>query len=163
MDQVIRTKYVLGFMFSEDRTRVALVRKNRPLWQKDHLNGIGGHIEKGELPWDAMKREFLEETGVLTGGMDYWREFAEMILPDAHVYCFMADAWKDMPDIQTMTNEMVQWYSLDYLQREKPSMIENLKWLIPLGASRECLNVVVTYHHSMEDPDACKRPAGTNI
>ena len=25
----------------------------------------GGYVQKGEYPWDALKREYLEETGVL--------------------------------------------------------------------------------------------------
>ena len=37
--------YVLGFLFSPDCKRVALIIKNRPDWQAGFLNGIGGKID----------------------------------------------------------------------------------------------------------------------
>lgn len=58
----VQRRYVLGFLFSEDGSRVLLIWKNRPAWQAGKLNGIGGKIEDGEQPLDAMKREFVEET-----------------------------------------------------------------------------------------------------
>jgi len=70
-------RYVLGFMFNEEITEVALIRKNRPVWQAGHLNGIGGHVEPGEAPDIAMAREFLEETGAITSLGD-WIKFAQM-------------------------------------------------------------------------------------
>lgn len=58
-----QTKYVVGFMFSEDSSKVALIRKNRPEWQKGLLNGIGGHCESSDKNnQDTMIREFEEET-----------------------------------------------------------------------------------------------------
>lgn len=39
---------VLGFVFNKEHTKIALIKKNRPEWQKDKYNGIGGHIEKKE-------------------------------------------------------------------------------------------------------------------
>ena len=56
-------EYVCGFLFSPDRTRVLLIRKNRPAWQAGKLNGLGGKIEPGETPLEAMRREFREEAG----------------------------------------------------------------------------------------------------
>lgn len=54
---------VVGFPFF-DFDGVYLIRKNRPEWQAGMLNGIGGHVEKGETPINAMIRECFEETGV---------------------------------------------------------------------------------------------------
>ncbi len=42
--------YVTGFMYSIDRKRVVLIEKINPEWQKGHLNGVGGKIEKDETP-----------------------------------------------------------------------------------------------------------------
>lgn len=58
----VKHRYVLGLLFSEDASRVLLVWKNRPAWQNGKLNGIGGKIEPGETPLQAMDREFVEET-----------------------------------------------------------------------------------------------------
>lgn len=58
--------YVIGFAFSEDRQRVVLIRKNGAAVpeHKGKLNGVGGKIEPHETTYEAMSREFKEETGV---------------------------------------------------------------------------------------------------
>lgn len=68
---------VLGFGFTNDN-RVALIRKIRPDWQRGSFNGVGGHIEPGESPVDAMVREFMEETGVKIDKW-HWTQFAKLI------------------------------------------------------------------------------------
>lgn len=57
MIKIIKRQYVLGFLFNENLTKVVLVRKKRPEWQCGLLNGVGGKIEDGEPPLDAMVRE----------------------------------------------------------------------------------------------------------
>ena len=48
--------YVLGFAFNKNFREVLLILKNKPQWQKGLYNGIGGKIEEGELPIEAMVR-----------------------------------------------------------------------------------------------------------
>jgi hypothetical protein len=70
-----KDRYVVGFVFSKDLSRVLLVLKNRPAWQDGKFNGIGGKIEGDETAFEAMNREFVEET-YFDGWMDtrgYWR------------------------------------------------------------------------------------------
>jgi 8-oxo-dGTP diphosphatase len=43
-------KYVVGFLFNEGKTKVVLIKKNRPDWQKGYFNGVGGKIEGDETP-----------------------------------------------------------------------------------------------------------------
>lgn len=57
-------KYVLGFAFSKDLSKVLLINKSKPEWQAGFKNGIGGKVEQGELLPFAMSREFFEETGI---------------------------------------------------------------------------------------------------
>lgn len=88
-------EYVLGYIFSEDMEDVLLIRKERPYWQKGMLNGIGGKIEKEEMPREAIKREMLEEAGIETTD-DIWTKcgkikVVEMKIPhrlvaEVHVY-----------------------------------------------------------------------------
>ena len=66
-------KYVVGFLFSPKHDWVVLIEKLRPKWQVGLLNGVGGHIESGELSYKAMVREFHEEAGVPD---TKWRQFA---------------------------------------------------------------------------------------
>ena len=58
-------RYVLGFVMDEKKERIVLVHKNRPNFQVGKLNGLGGKIEEGETPVEAMKREILEESGLV--------------------------------------------------------------------------------------------------
>ena len=59
-------KYVTGFLFSADASHLVLIKKINPAWQRGLFNGIGGKVEANEIAVDAMVRECLEETGVLT-------------------------------------------------------------------------------------------------
>ena len=55
-------RYVLGFVFDFGWHNVLLIHKTKDDWQKGRMNGLGGKIEDGEPPIDAMVREFREET-----------------------------------------------------------------------------------------------------
>ncbi len=121
--------YVNGFMFSEDKKKVALIKKNKPSWQKGLLNGIGGKIEKDETPQMAIVREFEEETGVKTKISD-WKLFV-IINKDLEykLYFFVAINNKIF-DIKTMEEEEVGIYDTNNLPQKK---LFNLNWLIPMS------------------------------
>jgi 8-oxo-dGTP diphosphatase len=55
-------RYVLGFVFDFGFRNVLLIEKKRPEWMMGRLNGLGGKIEEGESPLEAMRRELAEET-----------------------------------------------------------------------------------------------------
>lgn len=61
--------YVLGFLVNqidEDLKSILLVKKQKgPPINHGKWNGVGGKIEERESPFDAMKREFFEETKIL--------------------------------------------------------------------------------------------------
>lgn len=120
------TEYVLGFYFLDPF--VLLIRKNRPDWQAGKLNGIGGHIEPGESPHDAMVREFREEAGSQTDG---WTKFAEMNFPDVRVHCFTLRGGAD--NIHTMTDEMIGFYDFSTLV----NVLSNVPWLIAMARSHK--------------------------
>ncbi len=117
-----KKQYVVGFLFNDDK--VALIEKNRPEWQIGRLNGIGGHIEKGELPLEAMKREFSEEAGDF---IERWEYYCTMNYPESIVYFFRL--FGDY-QITTKTDEKVGWYSVNNLP---DNVIPNLNFLIPLA------------------------------
>lgn len=82
------TGYVLGFAFSHTMRSVVLIEKLKPDWQAGKLNGVGGKIEPGENAYDAMAREFFEETGWAISYGD-WHLFEIMRFRNgAYVYCF---------------------------------------------------------------------------
>lgn len=70
--------YACGFYISWDLKKFVMIKKNKPDWQENKYNGVGGKIERLddggqghsgsylENPKNAMAREFEEETGLLT-------------------------------------------------------------------------------------------------
>lgn len=77
--------YVVGFFHNE--INVVLIEKQCPEWQKGLLNGVGGHIEEGEMPLGAMCREFQEETGL---DVRNWNLDVIMTSPDWRVRFYSA-------------------------------------------------------------------------
>jgi 8-oxo-dGTP diphosphatase len=126
----MKTKYCLGFLFSQHGGPpvVALIKKNRPAWQAGKLNGIGGKVEEGELPSEAMRREFTEETGV---EIDRWTPFAEMVFTDCTVFCFVAQDDDRIFEIHSMTDEKVRISNIHDTEGRLP----NLAWLVPMAIS----------------------------
>jgi 8-oxo-dGTP diphosphatase len=66
---LIKARYKLvprTIVFIEKDQQILLIKKKkRGSFGFDKLNGIGGHIEKGEEPFESAKREILEETGLV--------------------------------------------------------------------------------------------------
>lgn len=124
-------EYVIGFLFRENKTEVALIRKNRPNWQKGKLNGIGGKIEPAELPYAAMCREFREEAGA---DVRDWVKFAELTCSDALIHFFRSEA---EVEISSQTDEEVFWVPVGVQQVYYSTIIPNLRWLIPMAADQD--------------------------
>lgn len=134
------TNYVLGFAFDTD-DNVVLIRKKRPMWQANRLNGVGGKIEEGEMAEQAMRREFREETGV---DCMFWNYFLLLDGKDFSVYCFYT-LTVDIKEVKSVTDEDVlvvdSWFLPD-------DVLFNLRWILPLaldGDLRNALPTVVRY------------------
>ena len=105
-----KTDYVLGFAFAAKRTRVLLVMKQSPAWQRGKFNGVGGKVEPEEYVTEAMSREFREETG-LHVRRELWGTVAELIGPDYRVSVLAADLEAEHPPYKP--TELVGWYGCD--------------------------------------------------
>lgn len=97
--------YVVGLAFSPAADEVILIRKLKPEWQKGLLNGVGGKIEPGEAPIDAMTREFKEETGVDTT-LDDWKLFLALRGETSTVYFYRT--FMDISKCRTVEKEKVE-------------------------------------------------------
>jgi 8-oxo-dGTP diphosphatase len=135
-DQPVTVRYVAGFAFEQQR--VLLVRKKQPSWQAGLLNGVGGKIESGETPGQAMEREFFEETGARVPETT-WRCFCVESGPGYEVHFFktflsMHDAELTMAKGYNDAMEQLIWHDTRHLEDEAWSvMIGNLHWLIPMA------------------------------
>ncbi|WP_457607046.1 NUDIX hydrolase [Nitratifractor sp.] len=121
--------YVVGFMYSPDRRSVALIEKGKPDWQRGKLNGIGGKIERGETPTDAMAREFKEETGVETSA-EQWKHFCIIEKPMIYEIHFFSTLSKELKNARTIEEEEVGIYAVGDLPA---NTLPNLRWLIPMS------------------------------
>ena len=125
-----KQNYVAGFMFDHARSEVALIRKNKPAWQAGKLNGIGGKIEANETAYQAMVREFGEETGV-TNTEQSFRHFAILQGPQFSVDFFYTVG--DLSLLQSPEDEKVERVKLADIGILRSDMIENLPWLIGMA------------------------------
>jgi 8-oxo-dGTP diphosphatase len=143
--------YCAGFMFMpralghDNSTRVILIEKNRPDWQKGKLNAVGGRLDEGETPAQAMVREFNEETGIVTVE-SHWREFCllDHRSADGLVHFFSAHWRSEMGFARSMTDENIHVVDIKKPKHGDPEWMRNLDWLIPmaLDTSEVVANVV---------------------
>jgi 8-oxo-dGTP diphosphatase len=123
-------KYVLGFAFSADGSEVILIKKNKPDWQKDKLNGVGGKSEKGENVYESMVREFKEETGVETKPAQ-WDLFSSLTGDNYEMWCFRIFT-DDIIHCVTVEEELI--YKLNYEEAiTSEHILPSLKVLLPMA------------------------------
>lgn len=127
--------YVLGFLFDQELNSVVLIQKNKPEWQAGKLNGVGGKIERNESPLDAMRREFLEETGIQK---DSWKYFGALRGTGWNVKLFTANDTIAYT-AASLTKEKVILYHVDdiVMGRISHKCISNVPWLV--RAAMDCL------------------------
>lgn len=126
-----KKEYVAGGLFSNKRDFVALVRKNRPDFQKGKLNFIGGSIESGETPLQAQIREFYEETGVT---IEKWDHFLILEGKDWRVHFFKSFI-EDFVELKQTTDESVGWFFIESALKDKH--MKNLNWIIPMALDND--------------------------
>lgn len=148
-------QYVLGFAFNPQLTEVVLIEKNKPDWQKGFLNGVGGKVEEGETDFEAMVREFEEETGIRT---EEWKYFCRMVGDwrldmDWDVHCY-ACVLPDIGSIKTTTDEIVGIYKV---LRLPENTLPSVRYLVPMALDPKVGSADIAYtergvtHKSVHD------------
>lgn len=103
------TNYVVGFAF-DAYDAVALIHKQKPAWQKDRWNGVGGKVEDSDPTIQfAMSREFHEETGQGIVA-ESWRHVGRILEPDCTVQIFTTRV--PLLRVRTTTNEIVKVFTI---------------------------------------------------
>ncbi len=133
-------RYVLGFAFSSDRKHVLLIEKQKPERQRGCLNGVGGKIEKGEKPFEAMARECEEETGLHL----LWRCKGKMRGVDKDKGFFMCHIFYTYSDrifnFKQKESERLLIINSNYLSEYK--YVEKSKYLISFGVSTDRVDFI---------------------
>lgn len=143
-------KYVLGFALSEDKSKILLIKKNRPEWQNGLLNGIGGKVEESDFNnFEAMIREFAEETSIITEPDDWFfltdiKGYKDLSYENFQVswevsvfYTFTDKIF----DAISKTDEEVAVYDID-LNFIRNNSISNLPWLIGMILDKDLEKIV---------------------
>jgi 8-oxo-dGTP diphosphatase len=119
------SRFVLGFCMV-GFSHVALVKKARPARQAGRYNGIGGRVEAGEDPEDAMVREFREETGL---EVNTWGHRVTISGTDREVLVYVSWLVRTERLRNPDASEPVGWF--DQFRLPSPCL-HSLHWLIPL-------------------------------
>lgn len=140
-----QTRYVAGFLFTEDLQRVCLILKQRPAWQKNKLNGVGGKVESWESNDAAMEREFAEETGVPKYAFK-WSRYCMLEFPDAIVHFYVAVNKEGIPvPMKETTDEKVGWYSVSSLVNGYLQCLDNIPQLVTLALQRISFDATLSH------------------
>jgi len=124
-------KYTIGIIFNETCSKVLLILKNRPDWQKGLYNFPGGHIEKREIAEECVGREIQEECGlnILYG---QWEHIGTILNKENYKVEIFTTKYnpKYNGKVKTMEDQEVSWFPIDSLPK---NLITNLTWLIPFA------------------------------
>lgn len=125
-------EYVVGFLFSEGRDYILLIRKNHPEWQAGMFNGPGGKVEPGEIPTAAMRREFQEECGC---DIEDWKFVAGIRCPSCRIYFFRAfgDLDRVKSGNKSLTDERVEiLHVAEWRFWHRNATVCSCRWLIEM-------------------------------
>lgn len=126
-------RYTLGFLFNRDLSRVLLIHKLSPAWQKGKINGLGGKFEKAETYQECIVREVKEETGLVTQNKT-WTKVGELRSSKFYVDVLSGVYSGQEADAKTLEKEKIEWFAVDQLP---DNIMGNLSWLVPL-----CLDTI---------------------
>ena len=124
----------LVFGFRDGRVLLQQVPKGRGAWA-DLWNGIGGHVERGESPAGAARREFREETGLELTDL---RLAGQVIVdlgasPGIGFSVFAANVGAGTP--RAGDEGILRWFDMEAISAA--TLVEDLPTLLP--RARGCL------------------------
>jgi 8-oxo-dGTP diphosphatase len=122
-------KFTLGFIFNPELTKVLLVHKEKPEWQKGKINGIGGKYEDGETAEQCISRETFEESTLRIPSNEW--TYVGTVHQERGDFGVLAATYAGPPqDAVKNDYEEIEWFKVGKLPA---NVIPNLQWLVPLA------------------------------
>ena len=122
-------KYTVSFIFNSNYSKVLLVHKLSPEWQKGRVNGVGGKYEQGETAAQCVARETEEETALVIPEKE-WVYIGTIEQPQGDVGILAAQYAGPESDAKQSAHETIEWFPVDELPA---NCMKNLPFLIPLA------------------------------
>lgn len=142
------TQYVVGFYITTDQ-HVLLIRKSKPGWQCNKINGLGGKVEPGEIIIKTMLREFEEESGIMTTADDWYHFCTWTDSEDNSIHFFISQHnVMGINQRKFLHRHHIDEGELLILPVKKvvvhKETISNVNWLLPMGVQcdNELLDLV---------------------
>lgn len=113
--------YVVGIV--TDGSKILLLRKNNPDWQKGLYNGVGGKVDLDETPLEAIIRECQKEVGLKISN---WNQIETIPLQSGVdlTYFFAVIEEEELKKAQGLEDERVEFFDIDNLPK---NILKDLK------------------------------------
>ena len=118
----------ISFIVRQSEILLIKLPKDHPGWA-GRYNGVGGHVEIGEDPLSAARREVLEETGLTVSGQNL---VGVVTVDTGHspgigLFVFVGEAIE--ADLEASSEGIPAWLPLDGLAGFQ--LVDDLEFLIP--------------------------------
>ena len=133
---VIRTKYQLvprTLIFIHNDNKILFLKKQKKAsFGYGKLNGVGGHIERGEEPFESARREICEEAGITVDNLD----LAAILFidindtPGIQVFVFRAD-YKD-GEVRESEEGLLSWMTEEEILNSDEA-VKDLPFLLDIA------------------------------
>jgi 8-oxo-dGTP diphosphatase len=113
--------YVVGIV--TDGSKILLLRKNNPDWQKGLYNGVGGKVDLDETPLEAIKRGCQKEVGL---EISNWSEIETIPLQSGVdlTYFFAVIEEEELKKAQGLEDERAEFFDINNLPK---NILKDLK------------------------------------
>lgn len=134
-DNDLVQEYVVLLVFDEEYERVLMIKKNRgPAMVVGHWNGLGGKIEPGETPREAMSRETSEEAGIAVDP----RGIQMLCVLEGHGYrVHFGHSQLDNSVFTSYTTRESEEVDEFFVSELPEGTMHNLRWMIPLATDSQ--------------------------
>ena len=120
----------LSFLLHQEKVLLIRIAEDRGPWS-DLLNGVGGHIERGEDPRSAALREIKEETGLILSPSSLYLCGVVTVdvgtSPGVGLYIFVGET--EASETHSSCEGTPEWIDLDNF--EKQALVKDLPALLP--------------------------------